>query len=151
MRIGEILQLSRVTTTLDATDKEGAIRALAELVTQGEATLDPEQVYEVLSNRERIASTGVGSGIAIPHGRVAKIGSVRAALGIHPEGIPFDSVDGEPVRIFVAVLAPEGQPSQHLKTLAGISRVLRDPGVRRRLLEAEGPEALLSALVEAEG
>ena len=96
--------------------------------------------------RESLASTGVGSGVAIPHGRVPGIDGIQAALGIHREGIPFDAVDGERVHVFVAILAPEDKPSQHLKALAEVSRVLRRRDVREKLLSVDSAEDALLLL-----
>ncbi|MFW6050181.1 MAG: PTS sugar transporter subunit IIA [Myxococcota bacterium] len=146
MRLADLLHADRVTTSLQASDKNGVLHALAELFART-SDLEAEEVFRVFADRETLASTGVGSGVAIPHGRFAGIDRLQAALGIHRTGVAFEAVDGRPVHIFVAVLAPERQPSEHLKALARISRVLRDDQVRRALLEAEGPEQAYERLV----
>jgi PTS system nitrogen regulatory IIA component len=143
--LDQILQIDRVTTSLAATDKEGALRALAEMF----PGLDVATVHHVLAEREALASTGVGSGVAIPHGRLSGIPAIQAALGICPDGVPFDAIDGRPVHIFVAILAPEQQSSQHLKVLARVSRVLRDPGTRERLIAAGSPEQAMDIVLGA--
>jgi PTS system nitrogen regulatory IIA component len=111
--------------------------------------LDVAAVHRVLAERESLASTGVGSGVAIPHGRLPGLSSIQAALGICQQGVSFDAIDGRPVHIFVAILAPEQQSSQHLKVLARVSRVLRDAPTRARLLEARTAEEAISIVLGA--
>lgn len=145
----------RVTITLEGGDKAAVLRELAALLADdvdgvGDHHISADRVHESLDAREQLASTGVGSGVAIPHGRVAGLESLRAALAVHKKGVAFDAVDGEPVHVLVAILAPEGKPSQHLKTLAAASRVLRDANVRKRLLESSSVEEALSTLRAAD-
>lgn len=134
----------RVTITLNGGDKGAVLRELAQLL--ADDTVSAEAVHQSLEAREQLASTGVGSGVAIPHGRVAGLDGLRAALGVHKKGVSFDAVDGEPVHVLVAILAPEGKPSQHLKTLAAASRLLRDDEVRKRLLRAATVDEAVAVL-----
>ncbi len=134
----------RVTVTLEGADKASVLQELAGLLSDDSVTR--EAVLESLLAREQLASTGVGSGVAIPHGRVAGLDSLRAAIGIHKKGVAFDAVDGEPVHVLVAILAPEGQPSQHLKTLAAASKVLRQDAVRKQLVASASPRDAIEAL-----
>ncbi|MCS6797880.1 MAG: PTS sugar transporter subunit IIA [Myxococcota bacterium] len=143
MRLADILAVERVCTCVQATDKAGVLRELARLFTG----LDEEEVLRVLVERERLASTGVGSGVAIPHGRIRGTDRVLAAVAIAPAGIPFDSVDGRPATILVAVLAPDHNAGEHLRALARLSRILRDPAVRDRLLAARDPADALEVLL----
>lgn len=147
MRLAELLDTGRVSTSLKGSDKNGVLRELAELFSAD--GLDADHVYRVLSEREALASTGVGSGVAIPHGRLRGLEEMRAAMGIHHEGVAFDAVDGQPVHIFVAVLAPDRRPSEHLKALARISRLLRRDTVRRQLQRVDEPGQVLT-LVDTE-
>ncbi|MCA9612819.1 MAG: PTS sugar transporter subunit IIA [Myxococcales bacterium] len=144
MLLAELLGTERVSLSLEAADKPSALLALSRLFEGGGADVD--RVYRALMARESLASTGVGSGVAIPHGRVPGIDGIQAALGIHREGIPFDAVDGERVHVFVAILAPEDKPSQHLKALAEVSRVLRRRDVREKLLSVDSAEDALLLL-----
>jgi nitrogen PTS system EIIA component len=150
MRLADLLHPDRVTVSLQASDKDGVLRALAQLFCTTDGDLVAEDVFRVLADREALASTGVGSGVAIPHGRIAGVASLRAALGVHRTGVAFDAVDGRPAHIFVAVLAPERQPSEHLKALARISRLLRNEGVRQRLLEAPDAQAAFDRILRAD-
>jgi nitrogen PTS system EIIA component len=150
MRLADLLHPDRVTVSLQASDKDGVLRALAQLFCTIDGGLVADDVFRVLADREALASTGVGSGVAIPHGRIAGVSSLRAALGVHRTGVAFDAVDGRPAHIFVAVLAPERQPSEHLKALARISRLLRNEGVRQRLLEAPDAQAAFDRILRAD-
>ena len=134
--LADVLTVSRTTVSLDQGDKTSVLRAMAELFAEEGVGLDASTVLRVFLEREALACTGIGSGVAIPHGRIAGIAEVRAALGIHRAGVSFDAVDGQPVHILVGVLAPESAPSQHLRTLAEISRRLRDDAVRASLVSA---------------
>jgi PTS system nitrogen regulatory IIA component len=149
MRLADVLKIERIRTDLSAADKESTLRALARMFVQGDGVLNEEAIYQAFSDRERVATTGVGSGIAIPHGRV-DIKDFRVVMAISPEGVPFDSVDGELAHIFFAVLGPIQNPADQLRMLARISRVLKDQGVRRRLMEASSSQDALEIVVEEE-
>lgn len=148
MRIVDILSVDRVVPVLDVPDKAAALRAISKVFASTDWELGEEDIYKVLSDRELVASTGVGSGVAIPHGRVEGLSTMRAALAICPGAVDFDAIDGEPVRILVAVLAPNKHTGDHLKALARISRLLRDESVRRRLLRADDALSLHTIVAE---
>ena len=150
MLLTDILTEQRVTTQLVASSKDDALSALAELFAADDPTLTAPAVHEVLRERERLASTGVGSGVAIPHGRIGSIEQLRAALAISPAGIPFDAIDGAPVRIIVGVLAPQHHTGDHLRVLARVSRLLRSPQVREALLAAPDPQAAFDVIAKAD-
>ena len=95
-------------------------------------------------------STGIGNGIAIPHGKARMVDRLVAACGVSAEGIEFESVDGEKATLFVLLVAPESGGALHVKVLANISRLLKEESVRRSLREAESGEAFMAALVMAE-
>jgi PTS system nitrogen regulatory IIA component len=161
MRLSEILSLERIDTQLSAMDKPEVLRALSALIAREQAqsagngsngsVTNVEAVARVLGEREALASTGVGDGVAIPHGRLPGLDHFVAALAIRREGVPFDAIDGRPASIFFAVVGPERASGEHLKCLARIGRVLRDDGVRMRLLQAEKPSEALAIVVAAEG
>ncbi len=153
MRLLDILHEARVRTGVQAASKHAALRAVAELFVAGSDTLKVENVLTVLQDREQLASTGVGSGVAIPHGRIAGTAGLQAALLISPEGVPFDAVDGAPVYIIFAVIGPGDRASDHLRVLARLSRTLRNESVRRELLVAPDAHAAYEVLarVDSEG
>lgn len=150
MLLTDILNEQRVTTRLVADTKDDALRALAQLFALDDPTLSVEAVHDVLRERERLASTGVGSGVAIPHGRIASIEQLRAAVAISPAGIPFDAIDGAPVRIIVGVLAPQHHTGDHLRVLARVSRLLRSNQVRESLLDAPDAQAAFHVIAKAD-
>lgn len=150
MRLTDILSEERVTTQLTAVSKDEALRALSQLFTLADSGLDEAAVYDVLSERERLASTGIGSGVAIPHGRIGALDRLRAAVAISPSGIPFDAIDGGPVRIVVGVLAPQHHTGDHLRVLARVSRLLRSREVRESLLAAQTPREAFDIIARAD-
>lgn len=156
MRLAELLTIDRVDTDLRAQDKREALVSLSRLLASG---LDVEQaetervdnVHRILEARESLASTGVGEGVAIPHGRVPGLERFVGALAIRRAGVAFDAVDGRPASIFFALIGPDRSAGEHLKCLARISRVLRDESVRARLLQAEDPGRALDIVLEVDG
>lgn len=148
MLLNEILSEDRVITGLAASTKQEALGAMAELFA-GIDGLAVADVRRVLEERERLASTGVGSGVAIPHGRIAGLDGLLAAVAISRGGIPFDAIDGQPVHILVVVLAPQRHTGDHLKVLAQVSRMLRQGTVRDALREAENARAAFSLIQQA--
>jgi PTS system nitrogen regulatory IIA component len=147
MRLEDVLHADDVTTDLPSGDKDATLRGLARLFCRNDGLLNEDAVYRAFADRERVASTGIGSGVAMPHGRV-RVDRPRMALAICREGLQFDSLDGEPARILVALLTPYEHPGHQIKMLARVSRVLRDGAVRDRLLQAESRTDALRILVE---
>lgn len=152
MRLEDVLRAGDITTDMPlsvASDKDATLRELARLISRNDAALDATAVYRALADRERLASTGIGSGVAVPHGRLS-LDRPRMALAIYKQGVPFESLDGEPARILLALLTPVEHASDQLKLLGRVSRVLRGAAVRAQLLEAGSPQAALAVLVEEE-
>ena len=147
MRLEDVLHADDVTTDLPPADKEATLRGLARLFCRNDGQLDEDTVYRVFADRERVASTGIGSGVAMPHGRL-RVERARMALAICREGVAFDSLDGQPARILVALLTPYDHPGDQIKVLARVSRVLKDSAVRERLLKADTRDDALRILVE---
>jgi len=134
VRLADILDPDDVTVNLSATGKRAALRAVAELFARRDDRLSEEEVLRVFEEREALASTGVGSGVAIPHGRLDEVERLRAVVAISGSGIEFDAIDGRPVRILVGLLGR--RTGEHLMALRRFARLLRDDDVRRQLLEA---------------
>lgn len=146
--LAELLHPDRVRVRLTPSDKEAALRAIASLLTMPEQTSNEEVAYDVLVERERLASTGVGSGVAIPHGRYDGVDELRAAVLVCPGGVDFEAVDGLPVTIVVGIIGPRSMPQKHLAALAGVSRFLRDESRRAALLGAADDAAAFRTLIE---
>jgi PTS system nitrogen regulatory IIA component len=137
MILTDILSSERVRVTARGVQsKDEALRTLAALLGAGATSPGEADFYRVLVEREALQSTGIGDGVAIPHGALENLTGQVAALLICPSGVPFDAIDGQPVYIMFAVLTPKRATGEHLKTLARISRLLRDTSFRQKLLAA---------------
>jgi PTS system nitrogen regulatory IIA component len=146
--LADLLHPERVRIGLTISDKEAALRAIASLLCLPEGIANEEIVHHVLLERERLASTGIGSGVAIPHGRCDGVDELRAAAAVCPAGVDFDAVDRSPVKILIGIVGPRSMPQKHLAALAGVSRVLRDDKKREALLKAADDAAAYRILVE---
>ncbi len=163
IRLQDILAPDRVLVAGEdgptITSKAEALRCLSLLLARGTSEVLPDEIERVLVDRERVQSTGIGCGVAIPHGASARIQSVCAAALICPSGVAFESIDDRPVAIVFGIFGPERCPEEHLRALAHVSRLLRNQVVRDslcgahrgieacdRLLAAE-QQALVSTLV----
>ena len=112
------------------------------------AGLDREQVLKVLLERERLASTAISEGVAIPHGKLNTVKRLTACVGRSRTGVNFESMDGRPTHIFFVLVAPEQSTGEHLKALARISRLFKDPEFRTRLMQAEGASGLYRVIAD---
>jgi PTS system nitrogen regulatory IIA component len=148
MRILDLVPPGAVVDGLRSETKEGVLRELSEAVCRLLPPLSPDRLASILMEREALGSTGIGEGVAIPHGKVPGIDRVVAAFGRSREGVQFASLDGKPARLFFLVVAPENSAGMHLKALARISRLLKDERFRRKLFAAEGADGLLQVLRE---
>src|SRR5260370_19694728 len=154
MILTDILSNERVKVAIRGSgieSKDDALHALAKLLASGAASPGPTDFYRVLAEREALQSTGIGDGVAIPHGALENLGGQVAALLICPGGgIPFDAIDGNPVSILFAVVGPKRATGEHLKTLARISRLLRDSAFREKLLASADRAQAYSLIRSAE-
>ena len=148
MKVTDILSPEMVLPDLMGNSKEEVLRELA----QGFAAKYPEikldELAAVLSERERLGSTAIGDGIAIPHGKLRGVTKIIGAFGRHVAGVDFDSLDGEPSQIFFVLVAPEDSASLHLKALARVSRLLKEASFRSHLLAAKNGAELYSLIEE---
>jgi PTS system nitrogen regulatory IIA component len=141
MKITDILDESMVVGRLSGTTKSDVIEELAGVVAAGHPEIDRLRLIGALEDRERLNSTALGEGVAIPHGKLPGLRRVVAAFGRSPEGVDFSSLDGKPTHLFFLLVAPEDSAGAHLKALARISRLLKDESFRARLMRAtDGPE-----------
>ena len=142
MKIADILSEALVIPALAGRDKADVIDELAAIVSRNYAEIDHARLVQALEDRERLNSTALGEGVAIPHGKLAGVKRVIAAFGRSPAGVDFSSLDGKPTHLFFLLVAPEDSAGAHLKALARISRLLKDDSFRARLMQAEGAESL---------
>jgi len=152
MRLVEILSGDRVVLTRGLSEKSQALDAIADLLAKGTSTHDAAHVRAVLEEREGLQSTGIGDGVAIPHGFLAELNTQVAALLVAPDGVPFESIDERPARIILGVIGPKRANAQleHLRILARASKVLRDATLRERILTAQSAHALYEVVREAD-
>jgi PTS system nitrogen regulatory IIA component len=142
MNIGDILSEDCVVSGLAGRTKAEVIDELAGVVASNHPELDKRRLVQALEDRERLNSTALGDGIAIPHGKLPNVKRVIAAFGRHRSGVDFQSIDGKPTHLFFLLVAPEDSAGAHLKALARISRLLKDEGFRQRLMGAADAHAL---------
>jgi mannitol/fructose-specific phosphotransferase system IIA component (Ntr-type) len=139
---------------LHATDKEGVLRELVELLVAGNGGQSSSHCSDVLGailERERQFPTGIGYGVAVPHGKTPALSSLVVVAGTTPAPVPYETIDGQPVRLFFLLAGPESAAGSHVKALSRISRLVRREHVRARLLGARTPEEFYRALRDAEG
>jgi PTS system nitrogen regulatory IIA component len=148
MKIVDLIQRDRVIPHLKGRTKPQILKELAEKLAAQRPDLDRKEVARVLIEREELASTAIGEGVAIPHGKLNQVDEIVACLGRVRSGIDFDSMDGQPTYLFFVLVAPENSTGQHLKALARISRLFKDSEFRERLLEAADAAAMYETLAE---
>ena len=151
MKIMDILVQDAVTVELESETKDGVLQEMTRALAAARPGLDPGQLLKVLREREALQSTGIGEGVAIPHGKLPDLGDFLASFARSSKGVDFDSIDGEPTRLFFLLVVPENSGGQHLKALARISRFCRDASFREKLMRAEAPEDVFRALEEEDG
>ena len=147
MDIHDMLDEAGIEPKLAATSKKHAIEQVARVAAKASG-LDARQVFEVLLERERLGSTGVGHGIAIPHGKFAGLGRIHGAFARLETPVDFEATDGAPVDLMFVLLAPETAGADHLKALARVSRLLRDAAVCEKLRAAPNAKALYDILTQ---
>lgn len=148
MNITSILSEGAIIPEITAKDKNSAIQELAEIIAKVETSIQVDGLVKILLEREALGSTGIGSGVAIPHGKLPQIDHIVAAFGRSSAGIDFDSQDGEPAHLFFALVAPENTAGLHLKALAKLSRLLKETSFREKLLKAPDAASIYQIIKE---
>jgi nitrogen PTS system EIIA component len=145
----ELLTPDRVVVPLAASDKAGVIAELTRhLVERSGGTFG--EVLAAVEEREAVLSTGIGFGVAIPHARSAAVRELTLVCGVSPSPVPYDSIDGEPVRLFFLIVGPESSAGQHVKILSRIARLVRRENLREKLCRARSADEFYEALLDAE-
>ena len=145
MEISDLLTSENVYVSLRATSKKQALQELAHRAA-AISGLDERRIFDVLLERERLGTTGVGKGIAIPHGKLAELERLHGLFARLEQPVDFEAVDDQPVDLIFLLLAPESAGADHLKALARVSRLLRDSVVCEKLRESDDAEAIFSLL-----
>jgi fructose-specific phosphotransferase system IIA component len=140
MLLTEILQPACIKVPLDAKDKESAITQLLDLLNESGLLQDRDGALEAVMNREKTRSTGIGSGLAIPHGKCKAVKELVMTIGIVPDGIDFQSVDSKPVKIIILLVSPLDQTGPHIQALASISRLMLDETFKSKLEQASSTD-----------
>jgi len=148
MQITDFLDVRAIESHLGASSKPGVLRELVGLLLRTEPDLDPNALVETLDRREKLQSTGIGHGVAIPHGRTTDVPRIIACVGRSVEGVDFQSLDGQPTFLFFTLFVPESAQGAHLKALARLSRLLKDTDTRQRLLDAPDGAAMYQVIQE---
>ncbi len=147
MTLDSIIDKQSILASLKAPNKKQLLLELAQALS-ARVAIDHRIIFETLLKREKLGSTGIGQGIAIPHGKIATLSRVYGLFARLNAPVDFDSVDGQPVDLVFALLAPEHAGADHLKALAKISRLLRDPAVVAKLRGTDDAEGLYAILTE---
>jgi len=152
MRMSDFVVRDAIVADLKANTKEGVIREMVESLRNAGYFKggEMEDIVKAILKRELLGSTGIGRGVAIPHSKHSTVDRLIGTVGISRQGVAFDSLDGEPVHVFVLLISPQDRPGDHLRALENVSRCLRDDGFVRSLRQATSREAIWGLLDDAE-
>jgi mannitol/fructose-specific phosphotransferase system IIA component (Ntr-type) len=150
MKIANLLNVHTVRPLIAGSSKTEILQAVIDLAAKNDRVLDAGKMGAVIFEREKIMSTGVGSGFAIPHGKTDAVSDVVGAFATTAEPIEYQSLDGQPVRLVFLLVGRENMVGPHIKLLARISRMMNKEEFRNKLLEAETPEAIIETFREEE-
>lgn len=151
MPISELLTPSMTHCHLDAVSKKRVLELASELLASDNESLEAEDVFSALLNRERLGSTGIGDGVAIPHCRLAGCDRALALLITLKEPVDFDAIDNRPVDLLCCLLVPEDAATAHLQTLAGLAEMFSQSDIRESLRQCTDDQALYQRFVELSG
>ncbi|MCX5798675.1 MAG: PTS sugar transporter subunit IIA [Proteobacteria bacterium] len=148
MSIEDVLKESCVIADIKGTTKKDVLFELVYVLKKAMLIENVEKAVNVILEREKLGSTGIGDGVAIPHGKTKSIHNILCAFGRSQEGVDFNAVDRKPVHIFFLLLAPEDSASLHLKMLSRISKILRDLSFRKKLMELTDTHEIYTSIIE---
>jgi nitrogen PTS system EIIA component len=148
MRIAEFLKPDAIVDELKATSKTEILKELSAALAKTTPNISAQRLATVLEERERVNSTGVGEGVAIPHGKLPELSTLTASFGVSHQGIDFEAHDKKPTFLFFALVAPENSAGLHLKALARISRLFRNASFRESILAAKGAQEIYSLILQ---
>jgi len=148
MKLSEIFTQQLIISNLKAHDKKGVLEELSQVITEQNPSLNKRSLLQVLLERERLGSTGIGDGIALPHGKLAELSNLLVSFGRSINGLDFDSIDEQPAYLFFLLLAPENSAGMHLTALAKISRMLKDANFRQRLMGAKSRKEIYKVIMD---
>ena len=146
LNLKELLGKDNILMNLETTTKEGIITEMIDHLAASGRIKNRKAALKAIMEREKKMSTGMQNGIAIPHGKTNSVPDLVTALGIKPEGMNFESLDGLPSRIFIMTLSPVNRTGPHVQFLSEISRILENPDIRSRIIQAPDAETILELL-----
>ena len=152
MKFSDFVTLDAIRSHVDATSKEGVVREMVKALVDAERieANEMEGIVKAIMKREELGSTGIGRGVAVPHTKHPSVNRLVGTVAVSPEGIDFDSLDGDPVHLFFLLVSPPDRPGDHLRALENISRQLRDETFCKYLKASKSPEDIQQLLEEAD-
>jgi nitrogen PTS system EIIA component len=150
MKLIEFLDERNIVPSLCARDKTGVLEELAGVVACNDCSIEKDELVKVLVERERLGTTGIGDGVAIPHGKLSCLARPVVSFARSTEDLDFDSMDGKPTHLFFLLVAPENSSGVHLQVLARIAKILKNSSLRRKLMECSSGKDLYQAIVAAD-
>ena len=150
MKLSELLNINSIIPELASKDKKGVLEELAESIALQELSVDKNTLVKVLIEREQLGTTGIGDGIAIPHGKLSNIDQPFISFGRSRDGLDFDSMDGQPSYLFFLLIAPDNSSGVHLQVLAKIANLLKNSMFRKELMDAGSTEELYNTIIRTD-
>ena len=148
MQLSELINVSRIRCDVDVQSKKRALEALSNLITQDQDQLSKADIFDSLISRERLGSTGLGYGVAIPHGRIKNCKNITGAFIQLTQGVDFDAMDNQPVDMLFALAVPEESTDEHLQVLALLASMFNDESFREKLHQSKNQQEIYQLLTE---
>lgn len=150
MKLSEIIKENNIISDLKAKDKRSVLEELAEVISNHEPSVNKADLVKVLLERELLGTTGIGDGVAIPHGKLKDIEHPIISFGRSKKGLDFNSMDGQPVHIFFLLVAVENSSGVHLQVLAKLAKILKNSAFRKKLMEASTRKDIYQTIIGAD-
>ena len=148
MKLSELLDQNHIIPDLKAKDKKGVLEELVDVIVSTDPSLDKDSLVKVLLERERLGSTGIGDGVAIPHGKLQGLKHPIISFGRSRKGLDFEAMDGEPAFLFFLLVAPEDSASIHLKALAKTAKIIKNRSFRNVLMQVPTREEIYQTIIQ---
>jgi PTS system nitrogen regulatory IIA component len=150
MKLSEIIEEEDIISDLKASDKKSVLEELAEVISNHEPSINKKDIVKVLMERERLGTTGIGDGVAIPHGKLNGVRQPLISFGRSKKGMDFDAMDGQPAYLFFLLIAPENSSGIHLEILARIAKILKNSAFRKKLMEADTRKECYQTIIQSD-
>ena len=150
MKLSQIMEENDIIPELKATNKKEVLEELSEVICKHEPLLKKERLVQVLMEREKLGTTGIGDGIAIPHGKIDILKMPLLSFGRSKKGIDYEAIDNKPVHLFFLLVAPENSSGLHLQILARIAKLLKNNQFRKKLMDAKTRQEIYQVIVESD-